>query len=483
MSDSITDIFKSLYLDSNGFEKLKKIAIEEGLSKALRPLAWKIFLKVIKPQASEEWIETMNKQRKSYDDLRAMHWENKEKLEPKVAFVDPLAPPTEDPEIKFNKDILRRVEADVNRLFSDQEYFTDPQFREKITRMCYIFAKDHKDKNYQQGFHEIMAIIYHTFDTDITTTFIKERSEQISLEEPNKSILLEMFNTKYLEEDTYITFEYLMKDLGVLYEFRDLKRSVADNSSKIQEKCEAIFDNLNQYDSQYHSILLKHQVLSVFGIKWLKMMFAREFLLADSVIIWDAIFAYGSSLKLCDGFFLAMLHYIRNDIVEHDDYIYIMKRVTKFPPVENLHNLIKLAVNIAEGNYPIVPKPQQIQQPNITQKLTSFLHGKKDSSSPRPYSSVNSSGPIGTRASPATLEAVNSNETPSWIVESPWGETPSTKKANKEKKTNEESYQSQQQHQVISDVISKLNEQYKKEPIDKEAIKLIISELNQLIEN
>lgn len=101
-----------------------------------------------------------------------------------MKFIDPLAPPTVDPEIKANKDILRRVETDVQRLFSDQEYFTNTELRNKITRMCYVYAKEHVDMNYQQGFHELMALLYHTFDTDRCMEMMKAGADAVPLEEP-----------------------------------------------------------------------------------------------------------------------------------------------------------------------------------------------------------------------------------------------------------------------------------------------------------
>ena len=294
MSETVGTKFKKFFLSENGRQLLDEKAAEEGLNSYFRPIAWKIFFKIIPEQASEEWSTIIKSHRQKYRDLRKKHWENKEKITPKKKFIDPLAPPSEDPEVKMNQDILSRINRDVDRLFSDIEYFKEKDLREMIVRMCYVYAKDHVDKNYQQGFHEFLAVIYYCYENDYMLRYINQNTSVVDLEEPYRSICLEMFDPQCLEEDTYMTFEYLMKDLGYLFEYKDNKRY--DNNSKISQKCEEIFEHLGQYDSQYHAILHKHEVLGIFGVRWFKMIFAREFKLSESIKVWDGIFSFGNKL-------------------------------------------------------------------------------------------------------------------------------------------------------------------------------------------
>ncbi|ELP88413.1 hypothetical protein EIN_229360 [Entamoeba invadens IP1] len=466
----ITQCLKTLYLQQDSLTKLHQVALESGLNKSLRPLAWRIFLGVLPSEFGEGWEKIIQKQREKYISLRAKHWDNKEMLDPKPKFIDPLAPPTENPVVKENKDILRRVEGDVQRLFSDQEYFTNTELRNKITRMCYVFAKDNPLKNYQQGFHELMAILYHTFDTDNTTTVFIKSCEELDLTDDEKRILRCVLDKEHLEEDIYTIFEFLMKDLGDFYQSKDAK--IDDKRSRIQEKCDEIFGYLNTYDGQYHSLLVKHEVINIFAIKWIKMMFAREFLLNDVVIIWDSLFAFGKKLKLLDGFFLAMLHFVRNDIIENNDQVYTMKRVNKFPPVENLHNLITLAINISEGKPPVIVKKVEPQHEKITSKLTGFFIGKKTKEENKGHEKQF----VDKTSTPSTMEAIESNETPSWMSESPWGETVTGKKIRAVNE-NAEKAKAAENHKILKQSIDQLEAENKKEPLDIEAIKRIVEDL------
>ncbi|KAL7716425.1 TBC1 domain family member 5 [Entamoeba marina] len=447
----VKQILNSFFLDNNSSSKLKDVAYKEGLTSSMRTLSWHIFLNNLHLPVAEQWVEIISKQRKRYEQLRVQHWDNKNKLEPKQTFVDPLAPPTVDPEIIKNKDILRRVETDVQRLYSDNPYFTSDSFRSMITRMCYIFAKD---------------------------------NENLEIEEPFKSVLTTLYDNVYLEHDSYALFECLMKDLGYLFEFKDAARTAQDlMSSHIQTKCEQIFERLSKFDGQYHVLLTKHNVQSMIGIKWLKMLFAREFHLEDSIIIWDSLFAFGNSLQLCDNFFLAMLYYIRNDIMDHDDELYTMKRITKFPPVENVHNLVQVALNFSNNKPPTIPKKEETKNATITGKLSGFLQKKNFVAHPKPKQVQQQHPKILEVKTPSTLYADSTNETPDWIVESPWGDgLPLHISGAPPIQTASAPIVQSTHHETIKTIIDVLNKENQKEVVDAKTIKEIIQKLNEMIE-
>ncbi|KAL7719100.1 TBC1 domain family member 5 [Entamoeba marina] len=440
----VKQILNSFFLDNNSSIKLNDVAYKEGLTSSMRTLSWHIFLNNLHLPVTEQWVEIISKQRKRYEQLRVQHWDNKNKLEPKQTFVDPLAPPTVDPEIIKNKDILRRVETDVQRLYSDNPYFTSDSLRSMITRMCYIFAKDNEVLNYQQGFHELIAIIYYALHHDQFLSYFQNNKENLEIEEPFKSVLTTLYDNVYLEHDSYALFECLMKDLGYLFEFKDATRTAQDlMSSHIQTKCEQIFERLSKFDGQYHVLLTKHNVQSMIGIKWLKMLFTREFHLEDSIIIWDSLFAFGNSLQLCDNFFLAMLYYIRNDIMDHDDELYTMKRITKFPPVENVHNLVQVALNFSNNKPPTIPKKEETKNASITGKLSGFLQ----------------------------------------VFESPWGDgLPLHISGAPPIQTASAPIVQSTHHETIKTIIDVLNKENQKEVVDAKTIKEIIQKLNEMIE-
>ena len=98
--------------------------------------------------------------------------------------------------------------------------------------------------------------------------------------------MLACYDKEYLENDTYIIFECLMKDLGYLFEYKDKARNMQDqNQSHIQMKFDEILLKLSHFDSTYHALLLKHGIQPMLGIKWLKMLFSRDFLMGDVLMV------------------------------------------------------------------------------------------------------------------------------------------------------------------------------------------------------
>ena len=517
MSETIGTKFKKFFLSENGRQLLDEKAVEEGLNNYFRPIAWKIFFNIIPEKASEEWKTTIQAHRQRYRDLRKKHWENKEKISPKKKFIDPLAPPCEDPEVKMNQDILLRINKDVDRLFNDIEYFKEKDLREIIVRMCYVYAKDHVDKNYQQGFHEFLGVFYYCYANDNMLRYININTDVVDLEEPYKSICLEMFNPDCIEEDTYLTFEYLMKDLGYLFEYKDNRRN--DNNSKIFQKCEQIFEQLGHYDSQYHAVLHKHEVLGIFGVKWLKMIFAREFRLSESIKVWDGIFSFGNKLKLCDGFFLSMLHEVREEIMSNpDDYLFVMKRFTQFPEIEDVIPLMQRAIDIEHGKYPIESKIQPVQQnapvktpspnPQNQQQQTqqqehkpTSLHGKISSffqnakfGSSKKNDQVNT---IAVHVTPETQQ-LSGSDAPSWMSNAYWGENASSRQEKQQKphhqpkpvqkpqpkvdEKEKEKKRNAEEHEQLKNIMTQLENEYKKESIDKKQLKVIMQQLGKFID-
>ena len=48
--------------------------------------------------------------------------------------------------------------------------------------------------------------------------------------------------------------------------------------------------------------------LVIFGTRWLRLLFDREFPVMDVLNVWDAVFAYGNDLEFVDYLFLAMIY-------------------------------------------------------------------------------------------------------------------------------------------------------------------------------
>lgn len=86
-------------------------------------------------------------------------------------------------------------------------------------------------------------------------------------------------------------------------------------SAPVMKKCHRI---QHQLLAQYDPTLYKHlQGLGIepqiYGIRWLRLLFAREFHMQDVLTLWDAIMADDPQLNMVDYMALAMLLFLREN--------------------------------------------------------------------------------------------------------------------------------------------------------------------------
>lgn len=110
-------------------------------------------------------------------------------------------------------------------------------------------------------------------------------------------------------------------------------------------------------------------------IRWLRVLFTREFTLKQSIMLWDALFLH-KGLQLVDFLAVAMLSYIRQDLLSLDATLCLMK-VFHYPSLDDrqVKELMDLALEMygkVEGN----KKKTNRRQLNVsfdTEKLTKQL--------------------------------------------------------------------------------------------------------------
>ena len=76
----------------------------------------------------------------------------------------------------------------------------------------------------------------------------------------------------------------------------------------------------------------------VYAMKWLRLLFLRDFQLEDSLMVWDAVFAdvrhTGTLSTLVPWLGVVMLLYMEQDLLASGEYEYCIKRLMKFPHVQ-----------------------------------------------------------------------------------------------------------------------------------------------------
>jgi len=90
----------------------------------------------------------------------------------------------------------------------------------------------------------------------------------------------------------------------------------------------------------------------IYMIRWIRCMLSREFRLSQTLIVWDTLFGYHSknnpsiktpTLHFLDYLCVAMLIYVSEQLLDRDESGMIMGRLIRYPPIEDVTTLIRLA--------------------------------------------------------------------------------------------------------------------------------------------
>jgi TBC1 domain family protein 5 len=85
--------------------------------------------------------------------------------------------------------------------------------------------------------------------------------------------------------------------------------------------------------------------VQIFGIRWLRLLFIREFHLHDLLFLWDVILSDRPILNLVDYVFLALLIQIR-ELLLHSDYSATLHYLMRFPPIADIYSFIQLVLHL-----------------------------------------------------------------------------------------------------------------------------------------
>merc|ERR1719273_1534263 len=148
-------------------------------------------------------------------------------------------------------------------------------------------------------------------------------------------------DSAFAEHDSYFVFSLVMNSMGHFY-LRDQKK---EGSLPIIQKCRDIQSRLlykvdPEYSNYLNDIGIEPQL---YGLRWIRLLFSREFHLRDVVGLWDGIFSEG--FEIVDHLCVAMLLFIKDAVVGREQH-QALRRIMKYPPVEDVHVLILKANSV-----------------------------------------------------------------------------------------------------------------------------------------
>ncbi|KAK1938608.1 putative TBC1 domain family member 5 [Babesia divergens] len=344
----------------------------------MRRFIWGYFLGAYKAVYIDELIKEVKVKRNLFWELVEKHRIDKIRsmrtLNPQL--FHPLAPVERNPweMSQRSSELLDEIWQDVERTYQERSLFTKDSVRKTLQRVLYVWSKEHAYISYKQGMNELLAVIY-------IICYRDQLRDVDSSAYPQFSTLCSD-DEKDIEADAYTLFDALMSlEMQMMYDSSACKAPLVKNCRRYSINLEHVASQLNRSRSDprnpfiartkfIYNVLLKDydgplfnhlQKIGiephVFLMRWIRLVFSREFNVNETLQLWDTIFAYhfiatidGKDLpqfefEMIDFFAVAMLSFVRLNLMEND-INYCLQRLFKFPPIEDISHLISKAQKI-----------------------------------------------------------------------------------------------------------------------------------------
>lgn len=262
---------------------------------------------------------------------------------------------------------IQRVRAsvvmDVERMHWNLSFFEEESTRRDIESILLYYCMG-EGKDYRQGMHEVTGFLYYVVYRDsLLLGPSEEESALLSVEErlivdqyrqfltpsARRAVVFALFLSIMAEDSLGLASWYYCPDAS-----KPEQGGVVAAAEGVQQ------DILLKIDSQ-----LQHQLDAEYGIqsftylvRWLRLLFLREFSFTQSMALWSVIFAemrllrlralpYDLQTSFVVYFAAAMLQYIRNDLFV--DSLCALRRLMRYPPVEDIRVIITNALGMSNA--------------------------------------------------------------------------------------------------------------------------------------
>ena len=360
----------------------------------IRPMAWKIFLKVLPSNENtslKTWIDKTISDRQKFENIKS-----KENLNSIKYKGDPLTNSAQNKNNKndtwdkfFNGYKLKEIiEKDINRTFQNLKLFQDNYVRELLTDILFYWCvqPENKTMSYRQGMNDLISILFFAFfpfyfsinvnnNNNINNKnelYTKEEKEKLLFysKDPTKNarhLYLFFHDEKYISHDLFTIFSNMMScGIKKLYE---TPYDMANNSKLVQEdflnfKVEEkeidivykraldIYHNmLRNYDQDLFGHLIKNKIdPTTYMVRWLRCLFCREFSYKVCIQLWDIIlleefFQSDKKFQFVDYICIAMYENVKQQIMVNREEE-ILKLLFRYPQIDSPLDLIKNAYKI-----------------------------------------------------------------------------------------------------------------------------------------
>ena len=283
---------------------------------------WKFFTLIApstknKFATANDWIRILNEKREEFYKLKEKHF-----VKPKEDDddIDPLLATQDSGWSQFfsDQDLRTQIAKDTQRTFQELEFFQQQETLKNLEDILFLFCRTHPDYEYAQGLHEICAVIYYVFHSEMKS----EKTDPISC----------IFNVNSVVPDTYFTFSSVAEAMKPLYA-PTVPGAQQSYCAELAEKIQGPM--LSKLSPRLAQHLVDCNVApQTYLVNWLRLLFLRIFDLQDIVTMWDILLAYLPDLQIISNTALAILLNAENTLLQNDA-IGVLNFLFHFPKIPN----------------------------------------------------------------------------------------------------------------------------------------------------
>nr|XP_043623308.1 TBC1 domain family member 5-like isoform X2 [Erigeron canadensis] len=409
----------------------------------LRGVQWRIHLGILPCSSLASSVDHFRRvtanSRRSYAALRRRLLINPHISKDESKFRDLVMdnPLSQNPESMWGRffhkaELERMVDQDLSRLYPEHgSYFQAPGCQGVLRRVLLLWCIRHPNYGYRQGMHELLAPLLFVLQADLeclsevrrlyqdyfTDNFDGLSFNESDLEKVSDNIQTDnvkvndfkdldpkiqtiisfsdaygaegelgiVLSEKFMEHDAYSMFDALMSGDGgavAMASFFSHSPSPHNGLPPVIEASSALYHLLSIVDLSLYTHLVELGVEpQYFALRWLRVLFGREFALKCLLIVWDEIFALdndrlsGSSdnesevtfrvLNSSRGAFISalavsMILHLRSSLLATENATSCLQKLLNFPEDVNLRKLLKKAkslMNIASDAIKSIVEP------------------------------------------------------------------------------------------------------------------------------
>ncbi|KAJ1820210.1 hypothetical protein LPJ60_003335 [Coemansia sp. RSA 2675] len=377
---------------------LRAVTFSTTQSEAKLPLLslrWRLYLGVLAiehfgeedEECRRAWVVAAEKERSNYEVLRRQFVVNPGALCEEDADwkrMNPLSLDEDSPWFQYHQDqeLRTTIMQDVARTFPEEAYFREARVQKLLADILFVYAKLHSSLQYRQGMHELLAPILMAVDRDSVVC------------DGDAFFVGQILDRRFVEHDAFAMFDKLMRiclpwyqapsftspRLKPVYKPGGNERQAAADMAKLHTpiivQCHLMMEKLASVEPQLAGHLQSLDIEpQLFGIRWFRLLFSREFSkLSDVFMLWDILLADSGmdNLRLVEWVGIVFLLANRRQLLQ-GDYADNLSTLLHLPPLprptpealERTPVLRNSPLSPQSGSFPMVSSDISMLTPRI----------------------------------------------------------------------------------------------------------------------